>query len=49
MTDPNTDDEKKEEIPICEECDRSMNPFAFENISGWACDGCGWSFDDEEV
>lgn len=35
--------EKK--APVCEECDREMHPFAAEGHAGWACDGCGWSFD----
>jgi len=38
--------------PICEECGLEMHEFACqagdEWISGWSCDGCGWSFDNEE-
>lgn len=33
---------------ICEECGDLMRQFSFEAISGWACSGCGWSYDDED-
>lgn len=40
------------EEPICEECDIPMHRFGTETkngyVEGWACQGCGWSFDDEE-
>jgi len=42
-------DDKEIRPPICEECDLEMHEFACqvgdEWISGWCCDGCGWSFD----
>lgn len=35
--------------PMCEECDIEMHPFAAQvadrHISGYGCDGCGWSSD----
>lgn len=40
------------DVPICEECDIEMHPFATETkhgwVEGWSCDGCGWSFDTTE-
>jgi predicted Fe-S protein YdhL (DUF1289 family) len=37
--------------PMCEECDLTMHAFACETkdgwVSGWSCDGCGWSWDNE--
>lgn len=39
------------EPPICEECDLEMHRFGADTrdgyVEGWACQGCGWSFDDE--
>lgn len=33
---------------MCEECDIEMHPFAeVGGESGYACSGCGWSFDNE--
>lgn len=36
-------------LPTCEQCGVEMHPFAGqegdENVSGWGCDLCGWSFD----
>ena len=34
--------------PMCEECDIEMHPFAFDGAEGFACGGCGWSFDTSE-
>ncbi|VTU43087.1 hypothetical protein H6P1_00472 (plasmid) [Variovorax sp. PBL-H6] len=35
--------------PICDECDLEMNPYSGRsgrtNVAGYACAGCGWSFD----
>ncbi len=34
--------------PVCEECDQEMHEFDGDGYSGWSCDGCGWSFDNED-
>ena len=36
--------------PMCEECDEEMNYFScvLTMTSGWSCDSCGWSIDEEE-
>jgi hypothetical protein len=36
------------DAPMCEECDLEMHPFAFDGTEGYACMGCGWSFDTTE-
>ena len=38
----------KSKPPMCEECDELMNPFARDGVSGWSCDSCGWSIDDND-
>jgi len=37
------------QIPMCEECDEEMNGFEDRStgVSGWSCDICGWSYDNE--
>jgi predicted RNA-binding Zn-ribbon protein involved in translation (DUF1610 family) len=37
--------------PVCPECDTEMHRYEAQEgqrvVSGWSCDDCGWSEDDE--
>jgi hypothetical protein len=33
----------------CEDCNEEMHPFASNGLSGYSCDSCGWSIDDDNA
>jgi transposase-like protein len=47
MKTPEKKSKKPETAPICEEFNEEMNPFSDDDISGYSCDYCGWSIDNE--